>query len=115
MNESDRRPWGEYRDWGHHTRCLLKPMGGNGDDRLVYPEHVVDATLVGILAFAAVILADVLPTLLSGDPVFLTAGEILARAPTAALSFLLAFAFMWLRARGIDALAVLRDVLPGED
>lgn len=86
-------------------------MNRDDDQPPFRTEHVIDAALVGLLAFSAVILADVLPALLSGNPVWLTPSEIFYRIPTAAVGSLLAFAFMWARARGIDALVLLRRLL----
>lgn len=98
----------------NYDACLIPPMGRN-DETTIQTQHVIDATLVGLLAFAAVILADVLPGLLSANPTFLTTTEILSRIPTALVAFLLAFVFQWLRARGLDVVAAYRkfkDSLP---
>jgi len=78
------------------------------DDELIRFEHVVDAVLVGLLVFFAVILGDAITSLASGTFVYLTIDEILARMPTGLVAFGLTFVFQWLRARGIDVLDAYR-------
>lgn len=95
-----------------YSNCLVTPMGRNGDPH-IRVEHVIDAALVGLLAFAAVILVDVVPALLAGQPVFLTPEQILARVPTAVMAFLLTFVAMWARARGLDVLALVHRLTGG--
>jgi len=104
-----------YRSKSNYDSCLLTPMGRDDDGTVIDVTHVIDAVLVGLLAFFAVIAADVLPSMLAGNPVFLTTTEIMARMPTAGVAFGLAFVFQWLRARGIDVLEAYRkfkDSLP---
>ena len=95
-----------------YRACLIKPM--SSDSSLVRAEHVIDAALVGLLAFSAVMLVDVLPALASGSPVWLTPTDVVERVPTAVVAFLLTFAFQWARARGIDALDVLHRLLSND-
>jgi len=94
-----------------YATCLITPM--SDDSKGIHRAHVIDALLVGLLAFAAIILGDVLGGLLAGRIVYLTWSEIVARTPTAAIAFLLTFAFQWLRARGVDVLAAYRRFKEG--
>lgn len=96
-----------------YASCLITPM--SDDDHAIHLAHLIDALLVGLLVFFAVILGDLLPGLLTGKFVYLTPAEIIARIPTAGIAFGLTFVFQWLRARGIDVLAAYRkakDALP---
>jgi len=96
-----------------YSNCLITPM--SSDSPLVRPEHVIDALLVGLLAFFGVLLADVLTGLAQGNVVYLTVSDIAARTPTGVVAFGLTFVFQWARARGIDVLAAYRkfkDSLP---
>lgn len=86
-----------------YGRCLIKPMGRNGDP-LVRLEHILDAVLVAAIVFFAVVLGDVLLSLLGGEPAYLTLTDIVDRSPTAVIAFGLTFFFQWARARGIDVL-----------
>ena len=86
-----------------HEWCLITPMGRNGDP-LIRAEHVLDATAVAGIVFFAMILGDVLLSVTSGQPAYLTTADILERVPTAGIAFGLAFFFMWARARGLDVL-----------
>lgn len=63
---------------------------------------------------ATLVLVDVLPSLLTGDPVFLTPEQITRRLPTALIAFALAMATQWARARGVDAMATIRNIFGGE-
>ena len=96
-----------------YASCLITPM--SDDSRGFHLAHVVDALLVGLLVFFAVILGDLLPSLLAGEFAYLTVAEITARVPTAAIGFGLVFVFQWLRARGVDVLAAyqrFKEALP---
>jgi hypothetical protein len=87
----------------------------SADSRGFHLAHVVDALLVGLLVFFAVILGDLLPSLLTGEFAYLTVSQITARVPTAGIAFGLTFVFQWLRARGIDVLAAykrFKEALP---
>jgi len=87
----------------------------NDGDGLVNLAQVIDALLVGLLVFFAVILGDLIPAYLTGNPTYLTTAEIVARMPTGIIAMGLAFIFQWLRARGIDVLDAYRrfkDNLP---
>lgn len=96
---------------GCYDNCLITPMGRNGET-LIRTEHIIDAALVGLLVFFAVILGDVLTAFLAGNPAYLTVDEIAARTPTGLVAFGLTFVFQWLRARGIDVLQLLNKLLP---
>jgi len=96
-----------------YASCLITPM--SDDTQGFHVAHVVDALLVGLLVFFAVILGDLLPGLFAGDFAYLTVAEITARVPTAAIAFGLTFVFQWLRARGVDVLAAykrFKEALP---
>lgn len=96
-----------------YASCLITPM--SSDSRGFHLAHVVDALLVGLLVFFAVILGDLLPSLLAGDFAYLTVEQITKRVPTAGIAFGLTFVFQWLRARGIDVLAAykrFKEALP---
>jgi hypothetical protein len=96
-----------------YASCLITPM--SKDTHGFHLAHVVDALLVGLLVFFAVILGDLLPSLLAGEFAYLTIAEITQRIPTAAIAFGLTFVFQWLRARGIDVLAAykrFKEALP---
>jgi len=88
-------------------------MGRDDDGAVIDVTHVIDAVLVGLLTFFAVIAVDVIPSLALGNPVFLTTTEIMIRVPTAAVAFGLAFVFQWLRARGIDVLEAYQKFKEG--
>lgn len=94
-----------------YASCLITPM--SSDSRGFHLAHVVDALLVGLLVFFAVILGDLLPALLTGEFAYLTVEQIVARVPTAAIGFGLVFVFQWARARGIDVLAAYRTLKEG--
>jgi hypothetical protein len=83
----------------------------SNDTQGFHVAHVVDALLVGLLVFFAVILGDLLPGLFAGDFAYLTVAEIVARVPTAAIAFMLVFLFQWARARGIDIVNTFREII----
>lgn len=96
-----------------YASCLITPM--SDDSQGFHIAHVVDALLVGLLVFFAVILGDLLPSLIAGEFAYLTVAEITARIPTAGIAFGLTFVFQWLRARGVDVLAAyerFKEALP---
>jgi len=78
-------------------------MGRDGEP-LVEARHLIDAVLVGLLVFFAVLLGDALTALAQGRFVYLSTSEIVARTPTGILSFFMTFLFQFLRARGLDVL-----------
>lgn len=89
-------------------------MGGD-DEQLIRAEHVIDAALIGLLVYCAVILGDILPALFAGQGTYLTWADISVRTPTGVIGGVLAFVFQWLRARGIDVIAAYRrfkDAMP---
>jgi len=86
-----------------YTSCLITPMGRDGEP-LVQARHLIDAVLVGLLVFFAVILGDALTALAQGRFVYLSGAEIAARTPTGLVAFGLTFVFQFLRARGLDVL-----------
>jgi hypothetical protein len=92
-----------------YASCLITPM--SDDTQGFHVAHVVDALLVGLLVFFAVILGDLLPGLFAGDFAYLTVSEITARVPTAAIAFMLVFVFQWARARGIDIVNTFREII----
>jgi len=94
-------------DTDYHD-CLITPMGRDGEP-LVQARHLIDAVLVGLLVFFAVILGDALTALAQGRFVYLSGAEIAARTPTGIIACLLAFVFQWIRARGLDVLDAWND------
>jgi len=95
-----------------YSNCIVQPMTKTEDgEPTIRLRHVIDAALVAGIVFFAVILGDLLPTLLGGQNGYLTVREIMARLPTAGIAFGLTFAAQFARARGIELLAFARRLL----
>lgn len=93
-----------------YTGCIITPMTENGDGN---PEfklvHLVDALIVGGIAFFTMLIGAELPAIVLGQESYVTMQEVMSRAVTASIAFALTFLAQWARYRGIQ----IRSVLTG--
>jgi hypothetical protein len=90
-----------------YRSCVITPMSRSDDEPLVRIEHLIDALIVSVVVFCSVLLGDVAVALAAGQSAYVTPAELLARAPTGVVAFVLTFAAQWGRARGLELKAIL--------